>query len=353
MLKRFSLTLLAATAIGGIATQGALAADILRKAPPPAPLPAPVQDWSGVYVGVEGGYGWGHQSVNSTVPFLLTPADTDCHTLNDSFPACASPSDGLGGLHGLDANFAELSPIDITASGHNQSGGVIGGFFGVQKQWGSWVLGVEGSVDYAHISSSQATNLSSTVIHTNPPDDGPLNEGTFTRATNSVNFDSTIDEIAAVNAKIGYAWSPNWMIYGTAGMAFAHEKNNIGISQSLFHLDCETTDATAGILACDARTGAINHPADDTADGLVRFASASFAGSGGTTLFGWTAGAGIDYKVQIDPGSAWVFGIDYKHYGFGNHTFTMAGNNGGSFSFNSSQDIDVIKGRISYLFSIH
>ena len=141
------------------------------------------------------------------------------------------------------------------------------------------------------------------------------------------------------------------MIYGTGGMAFAHENNNISVSQSLFHLDCDTEVTTV----CDARTGfaAPGSPAADGGDGVIRTAAASFGGAGGTTLFGWTAGAGIDYKWQLDQGSAIIFGIDYKHYGFGNHTFTVAGNNGGSFSFNSSQDIDVVKGRISYLFSIH
>ncbi|HYQ07947.1 MAG TPA: hypothetical protein VER26_13355, partial [Xanthobacteraceae bacterium] len=203
-------------------------------------------------------------------------------------------------------------------------------------------------------SSSQPGSLTSTVSH--PGLGGFANEGTFTQAINNATFNSTIDEIGAVNAKVGYAWSPNWMIYGTAGMAFAHEKNNISISQSLFHLECDTNDTiSAGVFSCDARTGFFGPPSafDDAADGLVRTAANSFVGSGGTTLFGWTAGAGIDYKWQLDPGSAIIFGIDYKHYGFGNHTFTVADNNGGSFSFNASQDIDVIKGRISYLFSIH
>ena len=332
-------------------THMASAADlrVVTKAPPP--LPPPVQDWSGVYVGVEGGYGWGHENVNNSVPFALTPADTDCHKLHDGLPCFNVPDAGLTGTHGLLANFAELSPLDLSSSGGNQSGGVVGGFFGVQKQWGSWVLGLEGSVDYAHITSSSNPGfLTSTVTHTPEFIGASPNTGTFTQATNAVNFNSTINTIGAVNAKVGYAWSPNWMIYGTGGMAFAHEKNNISISQSLFHLDCDTGDTTV----CDARTGSFAFESDATSgDGVVRTAFSNFAGAGGTTLFGWTAGAGIDYKWQLDPGSAIIFGIDYKHYGFGNHTFTVADNNGGSFSFNASQDIDVIKGRISYLFSIH
>jgi opacity protein-like surface antigen len=337
-------TQLLATAAVVALSSAAHAADMGMPLKAPPPPPPPVQDWSGVYVGVEGGYGWGQQNVNSTVPYLLTPGDTDCHKINDSFPACKFPGSGLGGLN---SNFAELNPIDIALSNHNQSGGVVGAFVGVQKQYGSWVLGAEASADYANITSSQNTTLTSTVIHA----DG--NEGTFTQATNNATFSSRIDEIGAVNLKLGWAASPNWMIYGTGGLAFAHETNSLSVSQSLYHLDCDTTDSTGGIFACDARTGVVNHPADDNTDGLTRFASNSFSGSGGTTMFGWTAGAGIDYKWQLDAGSAVIFGIDYKHYGFGNHTFVMATSDGGSFSFNASQNIDVVKARLSYLFSIH
>src|SRR5215472_11080711 len=63
----------------------ASAADILRKAPPPAPLPPPIQDWFGVYVGIEGGYGWGHQSLSGNAPFLLTPDNTICQSLDGDF----------------------------------------------------------------------------------------------------------------------------------------------------------------------------------------------------------------------------------------------------------------------------
>jgi outer membrane immunogenic protein len=50
-------TVLAATSLAG----PALSADLAYKAQPVA---APIQyaDWSGVYVGLEGGYGWGKQS---------------------------------------------------------------------------------------------------------------------------------------------------------------------------------------------------------------------------------------------------------------------------------------------------
>jgi outer membrane immunogenic protein len=257
---------------------------------------------------------------------------------------CADPFE----INTFNNDAASLDDPHIPFSGQNQSGGVVGGFFGVQKQWGSWVLGLEGSVDYAHISNSTSGGFTQTtalavVDEGNGPSGGRLTE----KSTTIGQFTSTIDTIGAVNAKVGYAFSPNWMIYGTGGMAFAHEKNSFSFSNSLFQLDCDTADATE----CDIRTGFVD-PGNNF-DGFTRFANSSFAGSGGTTMFGWTAGAGIDYKWQLDPGSALVFGIDYKHYGFGHHTLSVAGPDGGTFSVDSTQDIDVIKGRISYLFSIH
>src|SRR5262249_2495713 len=134
MLKRFSLTLLAATAIGGISAQGAWAADILRKAPPPAPVPV-VQDWSGIYVGAEGGYGWGHQSFSSQTPFGLRPADTVCIDFSGKSGGACNRFD-LFNAFNTDA--ALLDDPNIPFSGHNQSGGVVGGVFWARKQTGGW-----------------------------------------------------------------------------------------------------------------------------------------------------------------------------------------------------------------------
>lgn len=70
-------------------------------------------------------------------------------------------------------------------------------------------------------------------------------------------------------------------------------------------------------------------------------------------MVGWTAGAGIDWKYAIGGGSALVFGVEYLHYGFPSQTLTLGNNAGPAFQFSAKQDIDVVKGRISYFFPIH
>ena len=82
-------------------------------------------------------------------------------------------------------------------------------------------------------------------------------------------------------------------------------------------------------------------------------------------MLGWTVGAGLDYKWQLDQGSAVIFGVEYLHYQFDEHSLAFGPSQliGTACCFspvpqtftigNMTQTIDTIKGRISYLFSIH
>ena len=147
MMRRISLRLLAATAMGVIACQGASAADLghpVYKAPPP--LPPPVQDWSGVYVGVEGGYGWGKQNINPTFDPFFFGKNSDC----------SGVVSGCGN--------------DPTLGSVSQSGWLGGGFAGVQKQWGSWVLGLEASIDGADIKGTTTSANSNAMLFGNSSD---------------------------------------------------------------------------------------------------------------------------------------------------------------------------------------
>jgi opacity protein-like surface antigen len=79
-------------------------------------------------------------------------------------------------------------------------------------------------------------------------------------------------------------------------------------------------------------------------------------GAGGLSMFGWAVGAGVDWKWQLDPGSAVVLGVQYMHYQFGSDTLTLSDNTFGtglSVGLNTKETVDVVKGRISWLFSIH
>jgi len=90
--------------------QAASAADMPVKAAPMAPAPV-VYNWTGCYVGAEGGYIWGRQNVNDA---------------------------GSG---------AAVTTID-------PKGGIIGGTLGCNWQTGTWVFGVEDDLSWAGLSGS-------------------------------------------------------------------------------------------------------------------------------------------------------------------------------------------------------
>src|SRR5262245_57223144 len=134
-MRRVSVALISAASVVAF-THMASAADLYPayKSPPPPPVLAPVQDWSGVYVGVEAGYGWGHDRFDQAfdpffgkTPVLVQPAPT--------------PS-----LARADVSFVPFPINDPTISSINQRGWLGGGFAGVQKQWGSLVLGLDAGI---------------------------------------------------------------------------------------------------------------------------------------------------------------------------------------------------------------
>ncbi|MFO1183397.1 MAG: outer membrane beta-barrel protein [Bauldia sp.] len=99
-------------------TAASTAAD-LRRAPAPAPIavapppppPALVYNWSGIYFGINGGWGWGEERLTS--------------------------------------NAGNHYSYDI-------DGGFVGGTIGANVQSGMWVGGLEGDLDWSNIGSTGA-----------------------------------------------------------------------------------------------------------------------------------------------------------------------------------------------------
>jgi outer membrane immunogenic protein len=145
MMKKLLFVSIAFTAL--IASP-AMAADLERPVYKRPVVVAPVSDWSGIYVGLEGGYGWGKQNSDDIIPgdqfspaFTVLPPGTSDFIL----PHLTSP----------------LFFPDVAVPSIKQKGGLFGGFFGAQKQWGSLVLGIEGDIDGAKIKGSGTANASS------------------------------------------------------------------------------------------------------------------------------------------------------------------------------------------------
>lgn len=141
-----------AVAIGSVAVAAALA----------CLQPASAQtSFSGVNVGVTGGYGWG----TATQTGLLPP----------SAPPVVIPDD--------DAKF-------------RTRGGLIGGALGWNAQYGTWLAGIEGDYSYASVSGDLDT--CGTIPH---------------------RCGARLETLGTVRGKLGAVFN-DWMLYATGGWAF-------------------------------------------------------------------------------------------------------------------------------------
>lgn len=152
----------------------AFAADMPLKAPPAV---APFS-WTGCYVGVNGGYGWGHNHSN-----LIASPDAAAQAFwNPALTAGALPS----------------------TFGYTNSGGLAGGQFGCNQQTGNIVLGLESDIDWAHLSGSQ--NVTTVGVPAFVP-------GFFSSGSN-------LQWLGTIRARLGFTPADHWLIYGTGGLAY-------------------------------------------------------------------------------------------------------------------------------------
>jgi len=157
-MRRIQFALLTAVTVFGFAST-ASAADMPVKARYNAPAAAPAYNWTGFYLGLNGGYGWGQTTGN----FL---------------------------------------PTYITGN-HDISGGLVGGQVGFNYQLPAspLVLGIEADWDWADIKGSQ----SGTAVFVLSPG------GDSVKA----------EDLGTVRGRAGYAWD-RFLIYGTGGWAWSH-----------------------------------------------------------------------------------------------------------------------------------
>jgi opacity protein-like surface antigen len=186
----FGIGLLASVAAGA---GSAVAADIPVR-PPPVAAPVTccaVPDWVGFYVGIHGGGGWGHTSIEPQEFFSV---------------------------NGVPSTF--FVPPDVSPKG-----GVFGFQFGHNWQWGPVVGGLE--IDF---SGADIKETNTFVFPAFFPFD------TFTH-------EAKIEELASARGRLGYLILPNWLLYGTAGIGWGH-----------FRVNTTDTFRVDGITAVDSVT---------------------------------------------------------------------------------------------------
>jgi outer membrane immunogenic protein len=141
---------------------GASAADLAARTYTKAPaFVAPVYDWSGFYLGINGGGASSHECYTLTaIPGLVGTAGEGCH---------------------------------------NATGGVVGGQIGYRWQSAAWVFGVEAQGDWADLKGSNPS-LTALIPYTNQ---------------------TKTDAIGLFTGQVGYAWA-NALLYMKGGAAVTH-----------------------------------------------------------------------------------------------------------------------------------
>jgi outer membrane immunogenic protein len=200
-------------AIFALLTASALAADMAVKAPPPPAAP-PVYDWSGFYLGLEGGGGFGSTT----------------HA-NELFPGANS-----GGSANL-------------------RGGLVGGTYGYNWQFGHVVAGLEGDASWSGIRDT-FTSVN----------------GLATFCPSAFPCYTNLEWLGTDRARLGYA-QDGILIYATGGVAYG--------------------------------------------DVLATIKNAGFAGIDSEQRFrvGYTVGAGVE--AMIAP--RWSVKLEYLYTDFGSH----------------------------------
>lgn len=167
----------------GLST-AALAADLPAKVPVYKGPAAVAPSWTGFYVGLNAGYGWGSGS-------------TDFVALD---PIIFIRAQAVGSLP------MSLSP--------RMNGFVGGGQIGYNRQFNRVVVGLEADIAYSGMKGDNTRSVG--FILFNPPMTTPQ--------TNKVTW------LGTVRPRLGWLWTPSLLIYASGGLAYGGVKASTDIS---------------------------------------------------------------------------------------------------------------------------
>ena len=165
----------------------ATAADLAYKAAPVARA-APVVDWSGIYLGINGGYG----------------RSNNCWDLNGAnVPVFGGPVTGGSAFLGISGAFTP--PL---AEGCNSgNGAVFGGQVGYRYQVNNFVFGIEAQGDWANLKGSNTSSVFN-----------KINAAIAPASVTLVNT-SKVDAIGMFTGQVGYSFgSVLWYVKGGAAV---------------------------------------------------------------------------------------------------------------------------------------
>src|SRR6266568_5173766 len=182
-----------------LSAASAVAADLPARVPVNAPVMAPeVYNWTGFYIGANGGYSWGRS--RSDVSFF-----------------------GAGGV--------PIAPpaASVTSNSFNLNGGVAGGQAGYNWQTSNWVFGLETDLQWSGERGSANFTCAAT-----PLIGGVCVPGaTFLPAGvtgSALTVDQKIEWFGTFRGRAGVLVVPTVLLYATGGLAYGSVKTDMTLA---------------------------------------------------------------------------------------------------------------------------
>src|SRR5665213_1067535 len=181
-MKRISIGI---AAVASLVATSAFAADLPARTYTKAPAyVAPVYDWTGFYIGLNGGYSWGNASSTFT------------------------------------------SALPTFSASQRMDGWVFGGQAGYNWEFNrSWVFGLEGDIDATGQRGTSAFGPNTTVTVFVPPAGVVALPTVTTTVTSSGTFQESLSWLSTVRGRVGFLPSDRVLLYATGGLAVGEVKS--------------------------------------------------------------------------------------------------------------------------------
>lgn len=230
-MKKFVLCVSILCAIGA---RAALAEELATAPSAYITTGLPYLMWSGLYVGVNGGYGWGDSAAN--------------YSPNDA-AALAGTCGGIG------------RGTCLISSDFTRTGAIAGGQIGYNWQINQrWLTGIEADYQWSDMSATS-----------NSPSFHLGNVGNTLAVANQ-----SVDSFGTLRVRMGVIIANPLLLYGTAGLAVGRVSEQVTI---------------AGTGAIPVSTGGFSYLCNSGGPSC-------FSGSSEKTMVGWSGGAGAEYAIS-------------------------------------------------------
>jgi outer membrane immunogenic protein len=295
-----------ALSVLSVSSAAAIAADLSLPPRPYAPYApayyhsAVVYEWTGFYVGLSAGGGFGLGGIHNNVTSAL----------------CSVAFIGLG----CDLDQASSAAVAAVPGGFDThpSGFIGGGQIGYNYQMGWFVWGVEADFSGADIGGSASKTVRATGLDLIAP------AVIVNTATGTAN--QKLDWLGTLRGRVGFVPFTPLLVYATGGLAYGHVSIDTTLSETA------TVTGVPGVCPCSATSTA----------------------STSSTQFGWTAGGGVEWMFAPH----WSLKAEFLYYNLGtvSTNMTLVQLNGGvpftTIGITSTANVkgDIARGGINYRF---